>query len=141
MATSSFPSFPLSRRVLCATAAAALLLCHGPAALAATPKDTLVVAFAFDDIITMDPAEAFELSAGEVMGNTYDRLVRLDVNDPSKLIGDVAKSWTVSPDGKTYTFEIGRHGPRLRHVADQLGRVIDVQPHQPVVGVAHDFAG
>ena len=70
MATSSFPSFALSRRVLCATAAAALLLCHGPLALAATPKDTLVVAFAFDDIITMDPAEAFELSAGEIMGNT-----------------------------------------------------------------------
>ena len=99
-------SFPISRRVLCATATAALLLCHGAAALAATPKDTLVIAFGFDDIITMDPAEAFELSAGEVMGNTYDRLVRLDVNDPSKLIGDVAKSWTVSPDGKTYSFEL-----------------------------------
>ena len=70
MATLSFPSLPISRRVLCATAAAALLLCHGPLALAATPKDTLVVAFAFDDIITMDPAEAFELSAGEIMGNT-----------------------------------------------------------------------
>ena len=106
MATLSFPSLPISRRVLCATATAALLLCHGPLALAATPKDTLVVAFAFDDIITMDPAEAFELSAGEIMGNTYDRLVRLDINDPSKLIGDVAKSWSVSPDGKTYTFEI-----------------------------------
>jgi len=97
-------SFPISRRVLCATAAAALLLCHGAGALAATPKDTLVIAFAFDDIITMDPAEAFELSAGEIMGNTYDRLVRLDVNDPSRLVGDVARSWTVSPDGKTYTF-------------------------------------
>jgi len=102
----SFPSFPLSRRVLCASATAALLLCHGPSALAATPKDTLVIAFGFDDIITMDPAEAFELSAGEVMGNIYDRLVRLDVNDPSKLVGDVAKSWTVSADGKTYTFEL-----------------------------------
>ena len=63
---------------------------------AATPKDTLVVAFAFDDIITMDPAEAFEISAGEIMGNAYDRLVRFDVNDPSKLYGDLAKSWTVS---------------------------------------------
>ena len=62
---------------------------------AATPRDTLVVAFAFDDIITMDPAEAFEISAGEIMGNTYDRLVRFDVTDPSKLYGDVAKSWTV----------------------------------------------
>jgi len=102
----SSPAFPLSRRALCATAAAALLACNAPAALAATPKDTLVVAFGFDDIITMDPAEAFELSAGEVMGNTYDRLVRLDVNDPSKLVGDVAKSWTVSADGKTYTFEL-----------------------------------
>lgn len=96
----------ISRRVLCATAAAAMLACSAGAVLAATPKDTLVLAFGFDDIITMDPAEAFELSAGEVMGNTYDRLLRLDVNDPSKLVGDVAKSWTVSADGKTYTFEI-----------------------------------
>ncbi|MES2945436.1 MAG: ABC transporter substrate-binding protein [Pseudomonadota bacterium] len=102
----SMASFPISRRVLGATAAAVFLACNGAAALAATPKDTLVIAFGFDDIITMDPAEAFELSAGEIMGNTYDRLVRLDVNDPSKLVGDVAKSWTVSPDGKTYTFEI-----------------------------------
>lgn len=83
-----------------------MLACSGGAALAATPKDTLVLAFGFDDIITMDPAEAFELSAGEIMGNTYDRLLRLDINDPSKLVGDVAKSWTVSADGKTYTFEI-----------------------------------
>ncbi len=96
----------LSRRVLCATAAAAMLACSAGAALAATPKDTLVLAFGFDDIITMDPAEAFELSAGEIMGNIYDRLLRLDINDPSKLVGDVAKSWSVSADGKTYTFEL-----------------------------------
>jgi hypothetical protein len=77
----------ISRRLLGAAAASALALGFGlpPAAFAATPKDTLVVAWAFDDIITMDPAEAFEISAGEVMGNTYDRLLRFDVNDPSKL--------------------------------------------------------
>ena len=74
--------------------------------LAATPKDTLVVTWAIDDIITMDPGEAFEISAGEIMGNSYDRLLRFDVNDPSKLIPDIAKSWSVSKDGKTYTFEI-----------------------------------
>ena len=76
--------------------------------LAATPKDTLVVAWAMDDIITMDPGEAFEISAGEIMGNTYDRLLRYDVNDPSKLIPDLASKWSVSPDDKTYTFEIKR---------------------------------
>ena len=74
--------------------------------LAATPKDTLVVTWAIDDIITMDPGEAFEISAGEIMGNSYDRLLRFDVSDPSKLIPDIAKSWSVSKDGKTYTFEI-----------------------------------
>ena len=101
-------STPLvTRRLLGAAAASALVLSFGIApAWAATPKDTLVVALAFDDIMTMDPGEAFEISAGEIMGNTYDRLVRLDVNDPSKLVPDVAKSWTVSADGKTFTFEI-----------------------------------
>ncbi|MEO6625755.1 MAG: ABC transporter substrate-binding protein [Burkholderiaceae bacterium] len=74
--------------------------------LAATPKDTLVVAWAMDDIITMDPGEAFEISAGEIMGNSYDRLIRYDVADPSKLVPDLAKSWSVSKDGKTYTFDL-----------------------------------
>jgi len=73
---------------------------------AATPKDTLVLAWAIDDIITLDPAESFEISAGEIMGNAYDRLVRFDVEDPSKLYGDLAKSWEVSEDGKTYVFTL-----------------------------------
>jgi peptide/nickel transport system substrate-binding protein len=96
---------PLARRLLGAAAIAAL--CVGVAPVnAATPKDTLVIAWAIDDIITMDPAESFEISAGEIMGNGYDRLLRFDISDPSKLLPDVAKSWTVSPDGKTYTFEL-----------------------------------
>ena len=74
--------------------------------MAATPKDTLVVTWAIDDIISMDPGEVFEISAGEIMGNAYDRLIRFDVNDPSKLVPDIAKSWAVSADGKTYTFQI-----------------------------------
>ncbi len=87
-------------RLLGAAAFAALM---AGTALAATPKDTLVVAWAIDDIITMDPAESFEISAGEIMGNSYDRLLRYDVSDPSKLVADVAKSWKVSEDGKTFT--------------------------------------
>ncbi|MBS7696898.1 MULTISPECIES: ABC transporter substrate-binding protein [unclassified Chelatococcus] len=84
---------------------AGLLASVSPVA-AATPKDTLVLAWAIDDIITLDPAESFEISAGEIMGNTYDRLVRFDINDPSKLYGDIADSWTVSDDGKLYTFKL-----------------------------------
>ena len=99
-------------KTLFVRSAAALAVCAAFALpvnlLAATPKDTLVVAWAMDDIITMDPGEAFEISAGEIMGNSYDRLLRYDVNDPSKLIPDLASKWSVSPDDKTYTFEIKR---------------------------------
>ncbi|MDP2369001.1 ABC transporter substrate-binding protein [Rhodoferax sp.] len=94
----------LIRSAMAVAAAAALTM--PPSLLAATPKDTLVVAWAIDDIISMDPAEVFEISASEIMGNTYDRLLRSDVGDPSRLVADVAKSWSVSADGKTYSFEL-----------------------------------
>jgi len=73
---------------------------------AATPKDSLVLAMAFDDIISMDPAESFEIAAGEIVGNTYERLVKFDVVDPTRLSGALAKGWTVSADGRTYAFEL-----------------------------------
>ncbi len=63
-------------------------------------------AWAIDDIISLDPGEAFELSTGEITGNTYDLLVRLDLNDTSKMSGGIAESWTVSDDGLTYTFKL-----------------------------------
>ncbi|MFK8252907.1 ABC transporter substrate-binding protein [Ancylobacter terrae] len=99
-------AFRPTRRLLGGAALALMLAGTAPAALAATPKDTLVLAWAIDDIITLDPGEAFEISAGEIMGNSYDRLVRFDPADPSKLYGDLAESWTVSPDGKTFTFKL-----------------------------------
>lgn len=101
----TYSRHPIAGRLLGAAAVAALLVGSG-ATLAATPKDTLVVAWAIDDIITMDPAESFEISAGEIMGNAYDRLVRYEPSDPSKLYGDLAKSWTVAEDGKSYIFEL-----------------------------------
>jgi peptide/nickel transport system substrate-binding protein len=75
-------------------------------ATAATPADTLVMAWQFDDIITLDPAEIFEFSGAEYAGNTYDRLIGYEVDDVSKIYGIAAESWTVAPDGKTYTFKI-----------------------------------
>lgn len=93
-------------RVSASGAALSLLMILAPAAFAETPKDTLVQAWAIDDIISLDPGEAFELSTGEITGNTYDMLVRLDINDTTKVVGDVADSWTVSDDGLTYTFKL-----------------------------------
>ena len=72
----------------------------------ATPKDTAVIAKQIDDIITLDPGEAYELSGNEICTNVYDRLLRYEAEDLNKLVGGVAESWTVSPDGKTFTFKI-----------------------------------
>ncbi len=83
-----------------------LLMLAVQSAPAGTPRDTLVMAHAIDDIITLDPAEIFEFSGAEYAGNTYDRLIGYDVNDVAKLVGVVAESWTLSADGKAYTFKI-----------------------------------
>jgi peptide/nickel transport system substrate-binding protein len=93
-------------RMLFAGAALTALIAGAPLAYAETPADTLIEAFAIDDIITMDPGEAFELSTAEVTSNTYSLLVRLDLNDTSKVKGDLAESWTVSDDGMVYTFKL-----------------------------------
>ncbi len=93
-------------RLLTASAALAMVMAATAPAFAETPKDTLVEAFAIDDVISMDPGEAFELTAAEITGNTYSMLVRLDINDTTKIVGDLADSWTVSDDGLTYTFKL-----------------------------------
>ena len=73
---------------------------------AETPKDGLVFADAIDDMISLDPAEVFELSAAEIQAQIYDRLVTYPVDDVSKLEGLVAESWSVSDDGLQVTFKI-----------------------------------
>ena len=102
----NFEAIACRSRTLLAGAALACLVFAGAPAFAETPADTLVQALAIDDIITMDPGEAFEISTGEITGNTYDMLVRLDINDTTKVVGSIADSWTVSDDGLTYTFKI-----------------------------------
>ncbi len=94
-------------RLLAASAALSILMAAAPGVtFAATPKDTLVEGFAFDDIISMDPGEAYEISTAEITGNTYSLLVRLDIADTTKVKGDLAESWTVSDDRLTYTFKL-----------------------------------
>ena len=75
---------------------------------ASTPANTLVVADNIDDMISLDPAEAYERGDGEVVANLYGRLVRYEADDLSHLTGDVAESWKVDASGKTYSFALRR---------------------------------
>ena len=90
------------------SAAVAILMAGtAPAALfAETPADTLVIADAIDDIVSIDPGEAFEFSGTDLNNNLYDTLIELDPAKPGELVPGLAESWSVSEDGMTYTFKI-----------------------------------
>jgi peptide/nickel transport system substrate-binding protein len=92
------------KMMLCSLAAA-MLFAVGPAH-SATPNNTFVMAKDIADIITMDPAEVFELTTGEIIANIYDRVMMFEPEDLQNLVGGVAESWKISDDGKTITFKI-----------------------------------
>ena len=92
------------KTILLSIVAAAMLV--SGAAQAATPKNTFVLAKDIADIITMDPAEVFELTTGEIIANIYDRIMMFEPEDLQNLVGGVAESYDVSKDGKTITFKI-----------------------------------
>jgi peptide/nickel transport system substrate-binding protein len=93
-------------KLLAAVAVAALSLVSTNATLAETPADTFIQAWTLDDIISLDPAEVFEFSASEILGNSYEPLISYDLKDVSKIFGVVADTWTLSPDGKTMSFTV-----------------------------------
>jgi peptide/nickel transport system substrate-binding protein len=122
------------KRFLLALAATAFA--GASAVQAGTPKNTFVMAKDVSDIITLDPAEVFELSGGEIIANIYDRLMMFEPENLTKLVGGVAESWDVSGDGKSIVFKI-RPGLKfhsgnpvtaqdvafsLRRVVKQIGR-------------------
>ncbi|WP_299689930.1 ABC transporter substrate-binding protein [uncultured Tateyamaria sp.] len=75
-------------------------------ARADTPDNMLVVAQNIDDIVTIDPASAYEFSSGEYVANTYDTLVRYDATDTTVLAPALATEWQVDAANKTVTFTL-----------------------------------
>lgn len=74
--------------------------------LAETPANVLVVAQNIDDIVTIDPASAYEFSSGEYVANAYDPLVKYLPGDTTRLAPALAESWTVDAAEKAITFTL-----------------------------------
>lgn len=99
----------LTRRSWLAASAAAPCLAYAglmPRAHAQTPREVLVMGKGIDDIISLDPHEAFEYSGTEIGGNCYQTLVTTPNSDPARLVGEIAEAWEVGNDARTYTFRI-----------------------------------
>ena len=76
------------------------------AVYAATPADALVIAQNIDDIVALDPAQAYEFTSGEINTNVYDRLVQYEAEDTTKLVGGLAQDWVADDAAKTITFTL-----------------------------------
>ncbi|WP_226779950.1 ABC transporter substrate-binding protein [Oceaniglobus trochenteri] len=123
------PLRPALRATLLASALA-LPLAAAPA-LADTPDSLLVVAQNIDDIVAIDPAQAYEFTSGELVTNMYDRLVQYDAEDPTVLAEGLASAWETDAEARTITFTL-RDGAtftsgnpvRAEDVTGSLARVI-----------------
>jgi peptide/nickel transport system substrate-binding protein len=96
----------LSRRRLLGAAGASLASLVLPQAAFAQQGGRRVLVIASNqDIPNFDPHIATGYSASFLLRNVYDSLVRVESNPP-RPVPSLATSWTVSPDGRTYTFKL-----------------------------------
>ncbi|WP_332602041.1 ABC transporter substrate-binding protein [Arthrobacter sp. S2(2024)] len=109
----------LTKRTTAFLAAAGLLAlagCASPAASSAPSSRPFTVNWA-TTLTNIDPAFVCAGNENSFASNFYARLVKLDEDqqpdgtlvantDPARVKGDLATSWTVSPDGKAYTFSL-----------------------------------
>ncbi|MEK4287911.1 hypothetical protein BSK59_26895 [Paenibacillus odorifer] len=76
---------------------------EGNTASAVQAKQVLRIGFDYIPV-DLDPATSTDSSTTTVIKGIFEGLVRL--NDAGEAVPGIAKSWTVSKDGKTYTFSL-----------------------------------
>jgi peptide/nickel transport system substrate-binding protein len=87
------------------TAAATTAASSATTAAAGATGGTLVVGTVFTSK-GFDPAQEYTQTAFTVNHSTYQTLVTNKGSDLTKAVPDLAESYTISPDGKTYTFKL-----------------------------------
>ncbi|WP_136684221.1 ABC transporter substrate-binding protein [Falsirhodobacter xinxiangensis] len=95
------------RRQFLATAAAWPMVAVLPKlAWGATPQDQFVIATNMTTMRGVDPHEANQIESIEILANLYDRLVYFEPDNLTEPKPQLATEWTVSEDGRTFTFTI-----------------------------------
>jgi ABC-type transport system substrate-binding protein len=82
---------------------------HASAASADTPKEGGAITITYqNDVSTLDPAIGYDWQNWSLIKSLFDRLMDYKPGT-TELVPSLAESYTVSPDGKIYTFKL-RHG-------------------------------
>lgn len=126
----------------------AAVLAWAPAALADAPKPggAIVVTFK-DDMATLDPAIGYDWTNWSMIKSLYSRLMDYKPGT-SELIPSLAESFTVSPDGLTYTFKLHKgvkftNGRELtsKDVKYSIDRTVNPKTQSPGAGFFGAIAG
>ncbi|WP_425644720.1 ABC transporter substrate-binding protein [Agrobacterium leguminum] len=86
-------------RLAFTTALGAMLVQAAPA-LAKTPNDQLVIGTSLAQVLSLDPHQATEGKANEIMSNLYDRLISVDGS--GKVSPQLAERWEIDDKGITF---------------------------------------
>ncbi|NMC03420.1 MAG: hypothetical protein GYA30_13720, partial [Chloroflexi bacterium] len=78
---------------------------------------TLNVVTISEGIDSLDPALNYESDGDAIILNVYDQLVTYAGPKATEFVPSLATDWTISDDGKTYTFTI-RKGVKFHNGAD-----------------------
>jgi peptide/nickel transport system substrate-binding protein len=98
-------------------------------------EETLIFAADLTDIITLDPAVAYEFSGVQLSGNMYETLVSFNPGEPGVLVPVLAESWDVADDGDMWklTFNLNPNAKfasgnpvTAQDVVFSWGRAIDI---------------
>lgn len=77
-----------------------VLTLGSPTVKAATPNNQLVIATSLAQVLSLDPHQATEAKANEIMANLYDRLVATDAS--GKILPQLAEKWEIDDKGITF---------------------------------------
>ncbi len=132
--------------LLAALVSAALLASLVPPGFSQGRGNSMIVTFK-DDISTLDPAIGYDWQNWSIIKSIFDGLMDYEPGT-TKLVPHLAESFTVSADGKTYTFKLRRgvkfHNGRevtARDVKYSLERTLNPKTQSPGAGFFGDIAG
>lgn len=96
----------MRKRSLFASLLLSCLVVLSVSGLSAQGDNTVIIANDVQDIITLDPGRAYEVTNLTVFHAVYETLVNVPADDLTALEPGLAESWEISDDGLTYTFHL-----------------------------------
>lgn len=135
-----------STAFVCVMALTASLLLNSPAETNPAGFKGVFSGYLSSEPSNLDPARGVDVNEASIQAKVFDGLVRYD--EKMRLVGNLAESWTVSPDGKELVFRLKQnvffHNGQVMTSSDvvySLDRILDPAVGSPRTWVLEKVEG